>query len=199
MTTTIVNYGAGNIRSVENTLAELDAQYEVTNDPAVVLRATKIILPGVGHFGQMMLAIDKLGLRQPLKEKIAQGIPFLGICVGLQCSVRIKRRSPGRSRPRRSQRPSQTFRRQGAHSPHGLEFSRPAAPYSPLRRPQPPPLTLTSRTVIYAPLTTATAATCTYLLPYSAVLEQANLHAVQFHPEKSGPVGLKVVKNFLEI
>jgi imidazole glycerol phosphate synthase glutamine amidotransferase subunit len=51
----------------------------------------------------------------------------------------------------------------------------------------------------YAPVAAATAATCTYMHPYSAVLEQANLHAVQFHPEKSGPVGLKVMKNFLEI
>src|ERR1700733_13923629 len=69
--TTIVNYGAGNIRSVENTLAELGGQYEVTDQPAVVLRATKIILPGVGHFGQMMQVIDKLSLRQPLRETIA--------------------------------------------------------------------------------------------------------------------------------
>ncbi len=92
--TTIVNYGAGNIRSVENTLAELGAQYEVTNDPAVVLRASKIILPGVGHFGQMMQAIDNLGLRAPLKEKIASGLPFLGICVGLQCLFEKSEEAP---------------------------------------------------------------------------------------------------------
>jgi len=196
--TTIVNYGAGNIRSVENTLAELGAQYEVTNDPAVVLRATKIILPGVGHFGQMMQAIDKLGLRQPLKEKIASGIPFLGICVGLQCLFESSEEAPGEAGL--AVLKGQVKRFIGnARIPHmgwnSLEQLRPNRLLQ--------GLSLTAYTYFahsfYAPVTTATAATCTYLLPYSAVLEQANLHAVQFHPEKSGPVGLKVVQNFLEI
>ena len=82
-------------RPLGRLLAELGAEYEVTDQPAAVLSATKIILPGVGHFGQMMQAIDKLGLRQPLKEKIASGIPFLGICVGLQCLFDSSEEAPG--------------------------------------------------------------------------------------------------------
>jgi imidazole glycerol phosphate synthase glutamine amidotransferase subunit len=196
--TTIVNYGAGNIRSVENTLAELGAKYEVTDQPAVVLRASKIILPGVGHFGQMMQAIDKLGLRQPLKEKIASGIPFLGICVGLQCLFEGSEEAPGEAGL--AVLPGQVKRFVGkARIPHmgwnSLEQVRPTRLLQ--------GLSTNAYTYFahsyYAPVTAATAATCTYLHPYSAVLEQANLHAVQFHPEKSGPVGLKVMKNFLEI
>ncbi len=196
--TTIVNYGAGNIRSVENTLAELGAEYEVTDQPAVVLRATKIILPGVGHFGQMMQAIDKLGLRQPLKEKIASGIPFLGICVGLQCLFEGSEEAPCEAGL--AVLPGQVKRFVGKlRIPHmgwnSLEQVRPTRLLQ--------GLSTSAYTYFahsfYAPVTAATAATCTYLHPYSAVLEQANLHAVQFHPEKSGPVGLKVMSNFLEI
>lgn len=196
--TTIVNYGAGNIRSVENTLAELGAQYEVTDQPATVLAATKIILPGVGHFGQMMQAIDKLGLRQPLKEKIASGIPFLGICVGLQCLFEKSEEAPGEDGLAVLTGVVKRFVGQ-ARIPHmgwnSLEQLRPTRLLTGL---SPAAYTYFAHSY-YAPVTTATAATCTYLHPYSAVLEQANLHAVQFHPEKSGPVGLKVMKNFLEI
>jgi imidazoleglycerol phosphate synthase glutamine amidotransferase subunit HisH len=81
MLTTIVDYGAGNIRSVQNTLDELGAEYRVTNDAAEVRAAGKVILPGVGHFGQMMQAIDRLQLREALLDRIGAGVPFLGICV----------------------------------------------------------------------------------------------------------------------
>ncbi len=196
--TTIVNYGAGNIRSVENTLAELGAQYEVTDQPDVVLRATKIILPGVGHFGQMMQAIDKLGLRGPLCEKIASGISFLGICVGLQCLFEKSEEAPGECGLGILAGEVKRFVGQ-ARIPHmgwnSLEQRRPTRLLKGLGE---GPFTYFAHSY-YAPVISATAATCTYMHTYSAVLEQANLHAVQFHPEKSGPVGLKVIKNFLEI
>jgi glutamine amidotransferase len=195
--TTIVNYGAGNIRSVKNTLSELAAQYEVTDQPEVVLRATKIILPGVGHFGQMMQAIDKLGLRQPLRERIASGIPFLGICVGLQCLFEKSEEAPGEAGL--GILVGEVKRFVGtARIPHmgwnSLEQKRPTRLLKGLGEDA---FTYFAHSY-YAPLHAATAATCTYMHPYSAVLEQDNLHAVQFHPEKSGPVGLQVMKNFLE-
>jgi imidazole glycerol-phosphate synthase subunit HisH len=195
--TTIVNYGAGNIRSVKNTLSELAAQYEVTDQPEVVLRATKIILPGVGHFGQMMQAIDKLGLRQPLRERIASGIPFLGICVGLQCLFEKSEEAPGEAGL--GILAGEVKRFVGtARIPHmgwnSLEQKRPTRLLKGLGEDA---FTYFAHSY-YAPLHAATAATCTYMHPYSAVLEQDNLHAVQFHPEKSGPVGLQVMKNFLE-
>src|SRR5664279_4415474 len=82
--TVIVDYGAGNLRSVENTLAELNAVYTVTNQADVIASATKLLLPGVGHFGQMLQAIDRLGIRSAILKAIRSGIPTLGICLGLQ-------------------------------------------------------------------------------------------------------------------
>jgi imidazole glycerol phosphate synthase glutamine amidotransferase subunit len=196
--TTIVDYGAGNIRSVENTLAELGADFIVTSDPAAVSGAEKIILPGVGHFGQMMQAIDRLRLRDVLLERIGSGVPFLGICIGLQCLFEGSEESPA-SRGL-GLFPGCVRRFTGnARIPHmgwnSLEKRKPSKLLAELADGT---FTYFAHSY-YAPVNEATAATCTYLHPYSAVLEKGNVYAVQFHPEKSGPVGLRVVRNFLEI
>ena len=96
----IFDYGAGNLRSVQNTLGELGCDYTLVRDSAGLQAATKILLPGVGHFGQMMRALDELGVRETLVERIAAGVPFLGICLGLQALFETQRRGPGSSRPR---------------------------------------------------------------------------------------------------
>ena len=194
--TTIVDYGAGNLRSVQNTLDELGAPYIVTNRPEEVRSATKLILPGVGHFGQMMRAIDQLALRDVLIERIRTGVPFLGICVGLQCLFETSEESPG------SQGlgifPGTVKRFAGnARIPHmGWDELRKTKPSRLLNGLADGTFTYFAHSY-YAPVSDATAATCTYIQPYSAILEQENVHAVQFHPEKSGPVGLQVVNNFL--
>ncbi|HEY6988918.1 MAG TPA: imidazole glycerol phosphate synthase subunit HisH [Bryobacteraceae bacterium] len=196
--TTIVDYGAGNIRSVENTLAELGADFAVTSDPTAVSSAQKIILPGVGHFGQMMQAIDRLQLRDVLQERIRAGVPFLGICIGLQCLFEGSEESPA---SRGLGLFSGCVRRfvGAVRIPHmgwnSLEKTKPSKLLAQLADGT---FTYFAHSY-YAPVNEATAATCTYLHPYSAVLEKDNLYAVQFHPEKSGPVGLRVVRNFLEI
>jgi imidazole glycerol phosphate synthase glutamine amidotransferase subunit len=196
--TVIVDYGAGNLRSVQNALEELGADYEVTNRPDVVSIAEKIILPGVGHFGQMMRAIDQLGLRQPLLGRLRSGVPFLGICVGLQCLFEGSEESPGSA---------------GLGIFPGLvkrfagDTRIPHMGWNSIVATKPCPLLagLGSGTFAYfahsyyAPIVAATAATCTYIHPYTAILEQENVYAVQFHPEKSGSAGLRVIKNFLEL
>ena len=96
----IFDYGAGNLRSVQNTLGELGCEYTLVRDSAGLRAATKIILPGVGHFGQMMRALDALDVRETLIERIRAGVPFLGICLGLQALFEIQRRSPRSPRPR---------------------------------------------------------------------------------------------------
>jgi imidazole glycerol-phosphate synthase subunit HisH len=196
--TTIVDYGAGNIRSVQNTLDELGVPYETTNRPEIVLAAEKIILPGVGHFGQMMRAMDELGLRQPIIQKINGGVPFLGICIGLQCLFETSEESPGSTGL--AVFPGIVKRFVGdARIPHmgwnSLTRVRPTRLLGGLTE---EPFTYFAHS-FYAPVVNATAATCTYINAYSAVLEQRNVHAVQFHPEKSGPIGLHVMKNFIEI
>ncbi len=79
----IFDYGAGNLRSVQNTLAEIGATYRLVARSRRTAAGVKIILPGVGHFGQMVRALDDLGVRDPF-ERIEAGVPFLGICLGLQ-------------------------------------------------------------------------------------------------------------------
>src|ERR1700674_4356460 len=90
----IFDYGAGNLRSVENTLAAIGAQYELVRDSEGLRRAAKIILPGVGHFGQMMQALDRLNVRAALLERIRAGVPFLGICLGLQALFTSSEEAP---------------------------------------------------------------------------------------------------------
>ncbi len=196
--TTIVDYGAGNLRSVQNTLDELNASYIVTNKPEIVSAAGKLILPGVGHFGQMMRSIDDLLLREPLMERIRAGVPFLGICVGLQCLFDTSEESPA----------SQGFgifagrvkRFVGdARIPHmGWNTLSKVNSSQLLNGLQNGTFTYFAHS-FYAPVVSATAATCTYIHPYTAVLEHDNVYAVQFHPEKSGPAGLQVMRNFLNL
>jgi imidazole glycerol-phosphate synthase subunit HisH len=195
MKATIVDYGAGNLRSVQNTLDALGAPYETTNDPGFVHRATEIILPGVGHFGQMMRALDDLQLRQPLIQKISSGTPFLGICVGLQCLFEASEESPGSHGL--GIFPGTVKRFVGdARIPHmGWNSLTPLRPTRLLKGLPENPFTYFAHSY-YGPVVSATAATCNYLVPYSAVIEQDNVFAVQFHPEKSGAVGLQVVRRW---
>ncbi len=196
--TTVVDYGAGNLRSVQNTLEALGAEYEITNRPEVVRKAKKIILPGVGHFGQMVRTIDALGLREPMLERIQNGVPFLGICVGLQCLFDGSEEAPGSAGLGVF---SGTVKRfvGDARIPHmGWDSLEQRKACRLLRGLEGETFTYFAHSY-YAPVVNATAATCTYINPYTALLEEENVYGVQFHPEKSGPVGLRVVRNFLEV
>jgi imidazole glycerol-phosphate synthase subunit HisH len=196
--TAIIDYGAGNLRSVQNTLDELGAPYIVTNRMEEVARADKLLLPGVGHFGQMMTALDHLQLREPIAERVRAGVPLLGICLGLQCMFE--------SSDEASEQTGLGFFRGtirrfegGVRIPHmgwnSLDVIRESKL---LRNLDPQPFTYFAHS-FYAPVVPATAATCTYSISYTAVLEHDNLFGVQFHPEKSGPVGLRIVQNFLDL
>lgn len=195
---TIVDYGAGNLRSVQNALEEIGAAYEVTNRPAVVRRAHKLILPGVGHFGQMMRAIDQLALREPILEQIRKGVPFLGICIGLECLFEESEEAP--QSKGLGIFPGVVKRFSGAaRIPHmGWNSLSQTKPCRLLAGLEDGTFTYFAHSY-YAPVIAATAATCTYIHPYTALLEENNIYAVQFHPEKSGPAGLRVIQNFLGI
>ena len=195
---TVVDYGAGNLRSVRNTLEKLEVNHLVTNEPHAVRTAEKIILPGVGHFGQMVQALDRLELREPLIERIAAGTPFLGICVGLQCLFESSEEAPGISGLGVFPGVIKRFG-DGARVPQmGWNSLQRTAESRLLAEMNSEPFTYFAHSY-YAPVIDATVATCTYTQPYSAVLERANVFAVQFHPEKSGPVGLQVVRNFTDL
>jgi imidazole glycerol-phosphate synthase subunit HisH len=193
---TILDYGAGNLRSVQNTLGEIGAEYELVRDEAGLRRATKVILPGVGHFGQMMRSVDAMNVRWALLDRIGAGVPFLGICLGLQALFQVSEEAPDVHGLGLFQGTIRRFPA-SARVPHmgwnqivprpGSKLVRDANPY------------LYFAHSYYAPLHASTAATCTYDLDYTAVLEAGNIYGVQFHPEKSGPLGLRIVRNFIEL
>ncbi len=118
---TILDYGAGNLRSVQNTLAEIGAEYELVKDAAGLQRATKIILPGVGHFGQMMRAFDAMQVREALLDRIRAGVPFLGICLGLQALFQLSEEAPDERGLGLFEGAIRRFSERRARAPHGLE------------------------------------------------------------------------------
>lgn len=194
----IIDYGAGNLRSVQNTLAEIGAAYRLVHTPEGLRAASKIILPGVGHFGQMMRSLEMMRLREPVKRNIADGVPFLGICLGLQALFEHSEEAPDLAGlgviPGTVKRFGDDLR-----VPHmGWNEIR-AKPESVLC------LDLGSKPYLYfahsyyCPVAPQTAAVCEYGVEYTAVLESENLFGVQFHPEKSGPLGLRIVKNFVNL
>jgi len=195
---TIFDYGAGNLRSVQNTLAEIGGEYTLVRDAAGVLAATKLILPGVGHFGHLTRSLEALGVREALLDRINAGAPFLGICLGLQALFESSEEAPGQ--PGLGLFPGMVRRFDiDARVPHmgwdSLEVRNGAR----LTRGLPRDPYVYFAHSYYAPVVDATAATCTYTIPYTAVLERGNVFGVQFHPEKSGPLGLQVVRNFVEL
>ena len=194
----IFDYGAGNLRSVENTLAEIGAEYTLVRDAAGLRAASKIILPGVGHYGQIMRALDEMQVRGAFIERIAAGVPFLGICLGLQALFQASDEAPGvqglglidgtvRRFPETARVPQMGWNQLEPCRASRLMAGIEARPYVYFAH------------SYYAPLNDATAAACTYTLAYTALLEKDNVFGVQFHPEKSGPVGLAIMKNFVEL
>ena len=196
----IFDYGAGNLRSVENTLDAIGTSYDIVNDSAGLERADKIILPGVGHFGQLLRSLDDLGVRQTLKERIAANVPFLGICLGLQALFESSEEAPeleglgifpGRvvRFPDRLTVPQMGWNRlEPQGSPRLLEGVG-EAPY------------VYFANSYYVAAETAgerAAAICDYGgVKLTAALESGNVFGVQFHPEKSSAVGQRIVRNFL--
>ena len=195
---TIFDYGAGNLRSVANTLEEVGAEYVLVRDAEGLRRAGKIILPGVGHFGQMLRELDRLGVREALVERIRAGVPFLGICLGLQALFAASEEAPEACGLGLFEGVVKRFPA-GARVPQmGWNELEPRRECRLLRGVGPKPYVYFAHSY-YAPVIAEPAATCTYTLPYTALLEAGNVYGVQFHPEKSGPVGLQVVRNFVEV
>jgi imidazole glycerol phosphate synthase glutamine amidotransferase subunit len=194
----ILDYGAGNLRSVQNTLDEIGATYSLVRDSEGLTRATKIILPGVGHFGQMLRELDKLGVREALKQRIAAGVPFLGICLGLQGLFERSAEAPdveglGLFRGTVQRFPSDVRCPQmGWNTLQPLRASRLLAGLNAESH-------VYFANSYYVPVCEVTAATTHYTQPFTSVLESNNIFGVQFHPEKSGPVGIRIVRNFLDL
>ena len=198
--TAVFDYGAGNLRSVANTLESLEAAFEIVADAKDLATANRIILPGVGHYGQLLRSLDSLGVRETLCERIAAGVPFLGICLGLQAlfddSEEASERGlsiyPGRvvRFPAEARVPQMGWNRLEVQGSPRLLRGIGSNPY------------VYFANSYYIPAATANdraAALCDYAgNTLCAALESGNVFGVQFHPEKSGPLGQRIVRNFLE-
>ena len=193
----VFDYGAGNLRSVENTLNAIGATHKLIRDAEGIAQAEKLILPGVGHFGQIMRELDKLGVREALVDKIQSGAPFLGICLGQQALFESSEEDPDvrglaiyLGQVKRFvgdvRIPHMGWNQLTARKPSRLLEGLGDAPFVYFAH------------SYYCPGIDATAATCEYTGPYTALIEQDNVCGVQFHPEKSGAVGMAIVKNFIE-
>jgi len=199
----VIDYKAGNLTSVLKALHYLGAETHVTQSPDDVRNATKIVLPGVGHFQATQLLHD-LHLTEATREAIARGVPFLGICVGLQWLYEGSTESentPGLGHfASKCERFPATYNNAELKSPHvgwnSIEDIREDARL--LRG-------VTPGSFVYythswrAPLSPDTAASTNYGGPFTGAVERDNVMGVQFHPEKSGETGLKILKNFVEL
>ena len=198
----IIDYGMGNLRSVQKGFEKVGHQAVVTSDPAEVAAAAKVVLPGVGAFEDAMAELGHRGMIGPVLEAIDSGRPFLGICLGLQL----------------------LFERSYEHGEHeGLgvlrgevvrfelppEYSVPHMGWNQLSIPRHAPILdgITEGTHFYFVHSyyvvpedeEVIAATTDYGGPFCSMIRRGNMFATQFHPEKSQAEGLKILKNFAEL
>lgn len=199
----VIDYKAGNLTSVVKTLNYLGAETQITQDPEVVRNASKIVLPGVGHFRATDL-LNELHINEAVRESIAKGTWFLGVCVGQQWLYQGSTEAPETPGLGHFQGEVERFpthiEGELLKAPHvgwnSLEDVRPDSRL--MRNIQP------GEFVYYthswrASVTPDTAATTPYGGSFTGVVERDNVMGVQFHPEKSASVGLRVLRNFIEL
>ena len=194
----LLDYGAGNLRSVQNGLDQIGASYKVVRDAAGLRRAMRIILPGVGHFGQMMRALQELDVREALRQRIGAGVPFLGICLGLHALFERSTEAPEASGLGLFPGSVERFPA-GARVPHmGWNTLAVAASSRLFNSSQVEPYFYFAHSY-FVPVCPGATATCTYGQPFVAAFEHKNIFGVQFHPEKSGPAGLALLDGFVRL
>jgi imidazole glycerol phosphate synthase glutamine amidotransferase subunit len=193
----VINYGAGNVGSVLRAIQYLGYPAEPVEDPGLLQSAEKLILPGQGHFGAMMEALEAKNMIAPLRGQIATGRPFLGICLGLQALYEASDEAPDRAGFKLL--PGRVKRFEGVFKIPHLGWSQ---------------LEIRGQDGLfegvadgsfayfchsyYGPVTPETTAVTEYGQRFAAAVRVGSVYAVQFHPEKSGDVGLRVLENFLK-
>lgn len=197
MRVTVIDYRAGNLTSVVKALRSLGAEVTVADDPESVRSAERIVLPGVGHFAATR-RLAETGIQAAVAGAIARGVPFLGICVGLQWLFGGSTEAPECAGLAALPGSCQRFA-PGKKVPHVGWNSLSIRPDSRLFTGVDDGSFAYFTHAYWAPVGAATVATTTYDEPFSAAVESGHIMGVQFHPEKSGEIGLKVLRNFLEL
>lgn len=189
----IVDYGAGNISSVKKALEHVGAIAEVTSDARVIADAEKLVVPGVGHFNRC-LPLNRQ-LRLPLLDAFVSGKPFLGICVGMQWLYEGSSESPETAG-------AGLFQGECDRFPPGVKCPHVGWNQIDIRKDSRLLRGIESGAFVYythsyrAPVTEETIATSEYGGTFAAAVERESIFAVQFHPEKSGATGLRILENF---
>ena len=194
----IIDYGAGNLQSVEKALRHIGCDCQVTADPGRLLASDAAVLPGVGSFGDAMDQLRSRGLEEPIHRFVESGKPFLGICLGLQILFEESQESPGvKGLGLLKGKILRLPKESGLKIPHigwnSLEVKNREGLFAGL--PQEPYVYFVHSYYLRAEEDVVTA-TAEYGATIHAAVRKGNLMACQFHPEKSGKTGLAILENF---
>lgn len=197
MRVTVIDYKAGNLTSVLKALRHLGAEPVVTDsDASVIESAERIVLPGVGHFAATR-RLDSTGMTGSIREAVKRGVPFLGICVGMQWLYAGSSEAPEAAGLGHFAESCSRFPECGEKVPHvgwnSLEVRGSSRLFADVKEGEFVYFTHSYR----APVTADTSAKTRYIEPFAAAVERGNVMGVQFHPEKSGETGMKILRNFL--
>ena len=198
MQVAVIDYKAGNLTSVLKALRRLGAEPVVTDsDLSVIESAERIVLPGVGHFAATE-RLDTTGMTSAIRSAIGRGVPFLGICVGMQWLFAGSTEAPNQAGLGHFAESCSRFPECGEKVPHvgwnSLEVQGTSRLMAGVKDGEYVYFTHSYR----APVTADTSAKTSYIEPFAAAVERGNVMGVQFHPEKSGETGLKILRSFLE-
>ncbi len=207
-TITMIDYGASNIRSAQKAFEYIGATVVLTEDPEVVRRADKLVLPGVGAFGSGMAGLHQRHLPAAIHEAVQRGIPFLGICVGMQLMFDTGLEMGTHQGLGLMAGTVKRFPEIINHQSSIINLKIPHMGWNQLEPAWENPLLAGIKTGDYAYFVhsyycdpveaTAVLAWTDYGFPFASVVAQDNLYGLQFHPEKSQSVGLKILQNFME-
>ena len=198
----IIDYDAGNLKSVEKALEHIGEESVITGDFHTILKADKVILPGVGSFGDAMANLKRLELDKVIRETVAQGTPFLGICLGLQLLFEGSEESQGvEGLDLLKGKILRIPDKEGFKIPHigwnSLTLSNQGRLFDGL--PAEPYVYFVHSYYLNADDERIVTASTEYSTHIHASVEQGNIFACQFHPEKSSTVGLQILKNFAQV
>lgn len=197
----IIDYGAGNLRSVEQAFKRLGTAVQVTGDPSVIEAADGVILPGVGAFADAMDALKSSGLIPIICEMAASGRPFLGICLGMQALLEGSEEGPGVSGLGLIPGYVRKLPNRGLKIPHIGWNSFQAKKNSELFKglPENPYAYFVHSFACEASEPSDVLAETVYGVSFHSAIQRGNVFGVQFHPEKSGKVGEIILRNFAEM
>jgi|SRR5579871_4411720 len=198
----LVDYGMGNLRSVEKALARVGADVRIVTDAKSLLAADAVVLPGVGAFGDCMANLEKAGLVDAIRESVASKRPFLGICLGFQALFESSEEAPGVKGLAIFPGTVPRFTANGLKVPHmgwnGLQVRQPKCPL--LEGVAAGSYVYFVHSYYCKPKDAAVVCgTTDYGIEFCSMLWSKNVYATQFHPEKSQAVGLKMLENFVRL